>query len=155
MKIEESEIAKYLAGELNQEERQNVEDWIKKDISNRDKFLEIKLIWEFPEILRSSEAIDTEKARRAVTSKLPEFSRKINLAATFQKVAAVLFIPLLLSSLMYLYYTLPSSKIAPSDNEIDVSHGTVFHYTLSDGTKVWLNSGTRMVSASSNKTMFV
>ena len=137
----EQEIGKYLSDELNKEESLEIETWINKDPENRKKFLEYKGIWELSSQITESKLIDIELAKSNVISKLHGFGRQKNFLPSLSKVAAILFLPLLFTSLAYLYYTLPSSKAQEFNSEINVSFGTVINFVLSDGTKVWLNSG--------------
>jgi transmembrane sensor len=137
----EREIGRYLAGELETKESVEVETWISHDPENKKKFLEYKGIWLLSGQTTESKLIDIDKARSKVLKKLPGFGRRRSLFTFLSKVAAVLFLPLLITSAAYFWYTRPFSNNAEFSNEIDVSFGTVIHFVLADGTNVWLNSG--------------
>jgi transmembrane sensor len=137
----EQEIAKYLAGELSKKELVEIEEWINKDPGNEKKFLEFKWIWELTGQVKESKSIDIELARSKVIKKLHGFGRQKNFLTFITKVAAILFLPLLITSLVYLFYTRSSAGIQEFYSEINVSYGTVTQFVLSDGTNVWLNSG--------------
>jgi len=137
----EQEIGKYLAGELNQKESTEIETWINQDPENRRKFLECKEVWELSGQIKKSEIIDIEKARSKVVKELHGFGKRKSFFTYLTRAAAILFLPLLITSMVYLFYTRPSAKIQEYISEINVSYGTVTHFVLSDGTDVWLNSG--------------
>ncbi len=141
----EQEIGKYLAGELNRKESVEIEAWINKDPENKKKFQECKIIWELSAQIIEPELIDIDQAGSEVTKRLHGFGKQKKFFAYLTKAAAVLFLPLLITSLAYIIYICP---ICPSDDRIqelssriDVSYGTVTHFVLFDGTNVWLNSG--------------
>jgi len=137
----EQEIAKYLAGDFGKEESSEIESWINKDPGNKRKFLESKWIWELTGQVTESKSIDIELARSKVIKRLHGFGWKKKFFTFITKVAAVLFLPLLITSLVYLFYTRSSAGNQEFYSELDVSYGTVTHFVLSDGTNVWLNSG--------------
>ncbi len=70
--------------------------------------------------------------------------KKFRFLATLQRVAAILFLPLLLGSLIYFYFsgdrTLPSAGFA----EIECPEGVRTRFTLPDGTTGHLNSGSHL-----------
>ena len=137
----EQEIGKYLAGELIKEDSVELEAWIDEDPENKKKFMECKCVWELSEQIAESKSINIEKARLKVVGKLNGFKRQNKFLAYLSRIAAILFLPLLITSLAYLFYTSPSSGVQKFGNQINVSFGTVIHFVLSDGTNVWLNSG--------------
>jgi ferric-dicitrate binding protein FerR (iron transport regulator) len=137
----EQEIAKYLTSELSKEESVEIETWINKDPENKKKFLESKCIWELSGQVKESKLIDIELARSKVIKRLHGFGRQKNFFTFLTKVAAILFLPLLITSMVYLFYKHSSAEIQEFYSEINVSYGTVTHFVLSDGTNVWLNSG--------------
>ena len=138
--IGENEIGKYLAEELNQAEIERFEKWLQNQ-RNQEIFLEYKEMWELPDLISQLKSIDEEKARAAVMNNISGFRKERNLFNSLQKIAAVLFIPLLLGSMGYIYHARSRSGIQTNTNKLDVSYGTVMQLELSDGTKVWLNSG--------------
>ena len=70
--------------------------------------------------------------------------KKFRFLATLQRVAAILFLPLLLGSLAWFYFSgersLPSAGFA----EIECPEGVRTRFTLPDGTTGHLNSGSRL-----------
>ncbi len=137
----EQEIGNYLAGELNQKELVEIETWIDQDPENKKKFLECKAIWELSAQIKESKLIDMEQARSKVIKRLHAFGSQKKLFTFLTKVAAILFLPLLITSLVYLFYTRSSTEMQEFYSEINVTYGTVTQFVLSDGTNIWLNSG--------------
>ena len=60
------------------------------------------------------------------------------------RIAAVLFLPLLITSILYLHENLNRSKKEALYTEINVSYGSKLRTELPDGTVVWLNSGSTL-----------
>lgn len=143
-KITDSELGKYLAGELEQNEVIRIEEWLGSYEKNRKDFLKLKNIWKTTGRLKEMELLDVEKARKKVVKKLHGFGRRRNVLFYLEKIAAVLFIPLLLSGFLYFYFSEPGQKQRDVYNELSIAFGTTSQLDLADGTKVWLNSGSNL-----------
>ncbi|MQY78248.1 MAG: DUF4974 domain-containing protein [Bacteroidetes bacterium] len=140
-KLTDAEIARYFANELEQNEVKAIEDWINSDDVNKKNIQKLKNVWDAAGKLREMELMDVEKARKKVVKKSHGFGGRRNVLFYWEKIAAVLFIPLLLSVLFYLYVAKPVQKNQDIYNEINIAFGTTSKLLLADGTKVWLNSG--------------
>lgn len=70
--------------------------------------------------------------------------KKFRVLATLQRVAAILFLPLLLGSLAWFYFAGPRSALTGGSAEIECPEGVRTRFTLPDGTTGYLNSGSRL-----------
>jgi ferric-dicitrate binding protein FerR (iron transport regulator) len=100
-------------------------------------------IWNISGKLKAYKEIDRDAALKTIKQKA-QATRGISpkgFLFYLERVAAVLFLPLLIASLSYYFINKPAVELQSSFNEIDNAYGTVSKLTLPDGTKVWLNSG--------------
>ncbi|GAB1415923.1 hypothetical protein MASR2M117_13290 [Paludibacter sp.] len=74
------------------------------------------------------------------TDKFKTFISKTTII--FRYIAASLFIPLLITTLILLFHNNPNKEYASSLIEIKTLPGTITHLTLSDSTGVWLSGST-------------
>lgn len=100
------------------------------------------------EDINAYRSIDIERAFLKTERKIRWRTRKEAFLFYAQRVAAILFIPLLVSSLLfsYLYFkgTEPDLYAMGSSMEVSVAPGTITHFELPDHSKVWLNSGSKL-----------
>lgn len=131
---------RYLSGEMNEEQAGQFKDFCERSELLSEELNKLQNIWN----------TTTEKGERgniSIERALSKVKRKAHILAKrsfmfyLQKVAAVLFIPLLLASLIFYYTSVPSKDQKSIYNEMDNAYGTISKITLPDGTKVWLNSG--------------
>ena len=124
---EEIEIQKWLTENDNDQVDQRFREII-SEIQMEDRELSQKAFLKFQEATHP----------RQVRTLQPKFRRTIH---RIQQVAAVLFIPLLLLA----GYLLLNKKANTHWNDITVPHGMHQTLTLSDGTRLHVNSGTRVI----------
>ena len=127
---EEIEIQKWLTENDNDQVDQRFREII-SEIQMEDRELSQKAFLKFQEATHP----------RQVRTLQPKFRRTIH---RIQQVAAVLFIPLLLLA----GYLLLNKKANTHWNDITVPHGMHQTLTLSDGTRLHVNSGTRVIHPS-------
>ena len=108
------------------------------------EFKILKTIWNAVRQVKEYQSVDVEKARKKVIKKLHGFGRRRNILFYWEKIAAVLFIPILLSGFLYIYFSEPGQKQPDVYNELNTAFGITSKLVLADGTKVWLNSGTNL-----------
>lgn len=137
----ENLLPQYFEGRLTDEQAKEVEAWI--DASPENK----AVAEDMADIYRSSDALyvmantDADEAYSKVTRKIKrqgqtEVLRKI------EKIAAVLFIPLLFVAVLQLYFNLRQESVPMVSYA--TSPGMTANVTLPDGTKVTLNSDSRI-----------
>ena len=131
----------YLNGEADYEQTKLAEQWL-TDSGNAELYSQLKKINSLTSDLGMLSHFDLQKGKQQVTQRY-----KANRAKTFlhklQRVAAVLFIPALLSGI---WFYLQQEELRKNLNfqtvnqEIITQPGTKSHLFLPDSTEVWLNS---------------
>ncbi len=115
-----------------------------------DNFVgKIKILEELGTDMREYRDIDVEKGYRNTLSKIKRRSRKALLALVFNKAAAVLVLPLLLStSLLACLYVDKDDACSGADaiafEQVTAVAGAIVKTTLPDESEVWLNSGSTL-----------
>ena len=134
-------IAKYLGGNASKDECLMLESWIGESDENLKYYRKLKNIWE-----SSSEIpVTTDKALAKVLRQINKGQKSLTFWQIAQRVAAILFIPLLISMLWLSYGKITNEKIAITRyNEVTAAFGTFASLELPDGSKVWLNSGSSL-----------
>ena len=136
-------IASYLGEEATAEERAELEAWIKETPSNWDYFMKVKNIWHTLDNNIDPSNVSTADALNVVMKKISRKSTVILLWSYFQKIAAILIIPLILGGL-YWHKSTAEVKTNITYKEVFTSNGTRLAFNLEDGTKVWLNAGSSL-----------
>lgn len=125
-------LNKYIAGDTSQEEREAIQRWIEADEENRKELISLRILYNITLAHLPEEGKERERKK----------SRKVQLFADLLKIAAAILITFTCT-----YYFLQSQqKEIPSVPDtiamqtLHVPAGQRVELTLSDGTKVWLNS---------------
>ncbi|HEX3007080.1 MAG TPA: FecR domain-containing protein [Bacteroidales bacterium] len=135
----------YLEGNASDEERLLLENWICMSDENRKQYQHLKNLWEVSDHRNDAYHISTENAFDRVLEEISEKPRKRSFMNIFGRVAAILIFPLALSG--YLVGKNMASISGGSSvvyNEIYASLGTRSTIFLPDGSRVWLNSGSKL-----------
>lgn len=132
-----------LEGTLSAEDRDALKKWLAENEENEKEFSEFKSAWELSSRLGEMRRYDTIKASQAVKRMIPEFRKKNRFIELFQKAAAILILPLLFGSLYFIHTQGQRTEMAMV-REISTNYGIRNKFNLSDGTTVWLNSGSRL-----------
>lgn len=141
-------ISRYLSKEATPEEIKVLDAWVSAAPENYRNFLSQKNVWEVSHPAFHPEEIDVESAHRKVMEQILHPSQpvsvhpKLSFLHYWQKVAAILLLPLLILS-AYLYFK-PASQIAETYQELFTPYGTWSVVNLPDGSKVWLNAGSSL-----------
>jgi ferric-dicitrate binding protein FerR (iron transport regulator) len=92
----------------------------------------------------SLDEIDVSKAEQKILRQIETAKPVRRVLIYFQRIAAVLFIPLVLLSVYLATKSNSRTEEVEAWQEISVPHGTFSHIHLSDGTKVWINGGSSL-----------
>lgn len=138
-KIEELLLLRYFSGETTYTENKEVEDWLLTSKENREVAENLYSIFFTTRVLESKKLTDGSKALIKVNKKIR--SKKITLWTNrLQRIAAIFLIPLLFVTGYMLLHEPPVESI-----EIRTTPGMIAQFNLPDGSKVWLNSGSRII----------
>lgn len=142
----QSIITAYLSGKAMEEERRELEEWVKQSPDNNRLFQEMRNVWQVMHPAFNPSEINVSEARKNIFENIAATKRNIThtLLIYWQRVAAILVIPLLILS-AYLYLNRNSDLYETAEyQEVKSPHGTFSEVRLPDGTNVWLNGGSSL-----------
>ena len=151
--IEELEnlLEKFATGKCTEMEARKVVGWFKEPEQHLNLYQGIKRIWH-----RESLADEALQEKMDLDGTLDWLHHQINIYSeeeernsgsgrrfirVLSRIAAVLFLPLLLTTSLYVNERIDAAKGDEQFTEICVTHGSKLSTQLPDGTQVWLNSG--------------
>jgi len=140
-------ITRVLTGEASEEERNALLEWIDDSKSNQNLFFEMKDIWEVSHAStngRFNSDISWKRFKKQIESKEQEEEneRRRQKFRSFLKMASIVIISISLSWLTFSLTT--TKKLLSAKNEVITPIGSKTQIVLPDGTKVWLNSGSKL-----------
>lgn len=139
-------IARNLAGLVDSIETAQLKDWIERSTDNKQYFEQVKNIWDATDRHIDQKKISTTEALEKVLGRIPKVFPRRTIWYYWQKVAAVIILPLAFGTLLWIY--LNSYKPISSNefvyNEVYAAYGTRSSLRLADSTLVWLNSGSSL-----------
>jgi transmembrane sensor len=145
--IEKGELlVKYLDGSATAEEIEMILEWKNESTLNKKEFERIVAVWEMATRLSEMKKIDVARARNEVRKQIKEFNKKDKkLWHYWRNIAAILFLPLIISLSVYIFKTRHPMHLRPANQlEIYSACGLRTKFSLPDGTTVWLNSGSKI-----------
>lgn len=140
-------IAKFLAGTANGKEIEMLSGWLNESEDNVLRFMQISNAWEVVAPPFDPASIDTAAAKGMVMEHVREIRRRQRSSKAvrfWQKTAAVIAFPLTLLSAWLIYDKATAPEYADVYQETFAPYGTRSTVTLPDGSKVWLNAGSRL-----------
>jgi len=145
MEIDEALILRCYTGEATDEEEIAFRQWFSNSKINRAKAEEIYKIYFASEMHNVSRGVSVEDALKKVSSKIyadskPTYRAFFHFIRHFQRVAAVLILPLVILSSYLIISAIQKDKEVPIYTEIKTNPGMIGSVTLPDGTTAMLNS---------------
>lgn len=137
-------IARNLAGISDSQENLQLNTWIESSPENKQYFEEFKNIWDNSDKSIPFDNIDSERALKNVLKRSKIITPQKSFWYFWQKIAAILIIPLLLGTLLWIPNGSKNKSSSANEtvyNEVHVALGTRSSLRLDDSTLVWLNSG--------------
>ncbi len=132
----------YLNGELSIEESNKIIAWFNQSDETKKELNHLEIIWSLADRLNQMEKIDKQRAKRRIDFQTAPSKKQWKIFLhSFQKVAAILILPVLLFS-AYLFFQ--NGKEGYTEQEFVAAYGTRSALVLPDGSKVWLNSGSKL-----------
>lgn len=146
--MNEDTLLKYLMRKCSPEELEQVNRWITANPSNAEWLFEMERIWSLKDELRFSDEQKIEKAYAEFLTRIDKGKkaatvptrRSIGFRRYLRYAAAVIVIVGLAG---VLYHTQKSASPSATTT-VEVPTGQLASLTLSDGTKVWLNSQSKL-----------
>jgi transmembrane sensor len=130
-----------LAKHATKQELELLEKWLNEP-GNALLYRQLRQIDQLSSDLKLYRTIDVNTARGKVLKSILSV-RKLSWFSWMQRVAAILFLPLVLTSLFVLYqYKILKTDLQVTSviQQIDTQPGTKTHFFLPDSTEVWLNA---------------
>lgn len=137
-------LPRYCSGEATAEELRLVEEWIKESDENYRIAKQIHTLYLATDTMRVLSKVDTEKALSSVFQKMSKSNgrSKVTWVTWLQRVAAILFIPLLVT--VGLQNLKPRPVEVAQMIEVKTNPGTTTTVHLPDGSIVHLNSESKL-----------
>ncbi|MBP5521215.1 MAG: FecR domain-containing protein, partial [Bacteroidales bacterium] len=131
----------YARGEVSEQEGRMVDKWICLNEANRQIAEQYFRIEQLCSLAEASEKTDTDNAIHSLHTRMRR-SRTLNALSWLKLAAAILSIPLLISTVWLSAELLKQDS--PPPVQIKSAVGMTTSTTLPDGTKVWLNSNSSL-----------
>ncbi|WP_163716544.1 FecR domain-containing protein [Mangrovibacterium lignilyticum] len=141
-------ILKYLQGEASYEEGLRVLEWLQADPENFRSFEELRDAWFAAGIIRNIPEINVEQQYNKLHNKLnPAQSKTIRVTFSrlpeWLKIAAVFVLAFLMGA-MAINLRNNHAIGSPSPYVLEAPYGAKIKMDLGDGTRVWLNAGSKL-----------
>jgi len=135
-------ILKKFEGELSPQEKAELDSW-SQESQNMIFYEEQEKLWQSTEDYRRMRRIDKREALRKVENHLFRRTPR-SLLKKAERIAAILFVPFLLTSIWLFSNPFPILKRQVSYHTVQVPLGMTSSIILPDGTKVALNAGSTL-----------
>lgn len=142
--INEEILLQYIDGMLTANEVAAVEEWLSASPENEKLLEQLYFTREVVRRVRVMQSVDPEQSLRRFKTQVHELDKKIRLRRMVwlvQRVAAVLFVPILVLSV---YLWMQGGKKEVRMLEVRTNPGVVSMFNLPDGSRVWLNSASSL-----------
>lgn len=143
--MDQDQLIKYITGNLGEDEAKDVRSWINTEEANKNEFIRLKNIHAFASEGKHKLPIEDDffQLNRIINQKTKS-TIQLNVRH-YLKYAAILIAALLIGfSVSEVRFRLSSNQTAELFNEFYAPEGQISEFKLADGTRVWLNSGTRI-----------
>jgi ferric-dicitrate binding protein FerR (iron transport regulator) len=151
--IIKDDIISYLSGSLSKDQAERLKEWKNENPDQKRFFDEITDVWQSTASLSNKAEFDPQKAWDDIaasiqvkfSNNIKEYSGQSFWTTKWLKVAAIFIFAFLLGSGSILFLKKPT--LPPYVNEyvtLEAPLGSKSFATLPDGTKVWLNAGTKL-----------
>lgn len=137
-------LSRYCSGEATPEECRQIEEWIRQSDENYRIAKQIHTLYLATDTIRTLSEVDTEKALSSVCQKMSKSGKRTNVSLFIwlQRIAAILFIPLLIA------FGIQQLKPRPVEIaqmiEVKTNPGMTTTVHLPDGSVVHLNSESKL-----------
>lgn len=143
--MEQETLIKFITGNLLESEEQEVIAWINANEANKHDFIRLKNLYAFASSAKHILKVEEDFSQlSAKINDTPKPTKSIQFGQ-YLKYAAILifalFVGFSVSELRHFQPTFADNELV---NEFYAPEGQISEFKLIDGTRVWLNSGTRV-----------
>jgi ferric-dicitrate binding protein FerR (iron transport regulator) len=144
-------LTSYFSGTLTEAEGKALEDWKCASKENEAVFNNAEKVWQSFNLLREMRGYNVPQALSNVHKKIELSSGHYAKRFLFywQRIAAIILLPLIIGGAVYFIQAKHTSNNSVVWQTIVTPPGVKSHLQLSDGTLVWLNSGSSLKYPSS------
>lgn len=143
--MEQDQIIRFITGNLDEEGAKEVRCWIDADQTNKKEFIRLKNIYALASEKRNRFIIEDDLFKVTQQIKSNKIASKRFILLKYLQYAAILTVALFLGySASEFSHHFNRGRSNEPFNEFYSPDGQISEFKLSDGTKVWLNSGTRI-----------
>lgn len=143
--MEQDQLIKFITGNLTADEARDVRNWIHANKANKQEFIRLKNIYAFSS--ENKRTLNLEEDFLILNKRIEFKSQPVNIfnIKEYLKYAAILivavFVGFSVSELRNRFFT---NQTDEECNEFYAPEGQISEFKLIDGTRIWLNSGTRI-----------
>lgn len=131
------------SGQISSEEQQILDSWLIDRAENQRYYAEQKKLWDLLQLHQKMQKIDEHKAYQKISSQLFN-KKKPNLVLQIQRVAAILLLPVLIFTGITYFQNNKRNQSPQVYHTAETPLGMRSSLILPDGTKVWLNAGSKL-----------
>lgn len=144
--INDEQLVKYITGELQAVEKSVVEQWLLESSENNDYYQQLKFSWESAETSYPPISVDSNAAWQKLTSRMVESEQTRELNTTDKTAKSFWFYALRVAAILVIAaFFYPVTQLLKSDsNETWTAVSSPYQDTLSDGSKITLNTGAEL-----------
>lgn len=144
----ESIIQKYLQGKTSEEENQQLHQWIQQSPENKKRLFAEKDIWDSYGFHSNLKKYEVSPELELLKKRIEPKQKTISIKQIFQ-IAAILLVTFGLGwASRYITFTGGKQTSEVTMQEIFVPKGQVNQVFLADGTRIWINSETKLITPS-------
>jgi len=129
---------------IGAEQRKELNSWIDSSAENKNEYNEVVKILKYYDSLGAMRRINVDQDLLLVKRKLKRHTPARNVFFYFQRIAAILIIPLLIYTVWNVSQSSEQKIRTGLLKSSETSFGVRTQIELSDGTKVWINSGSKL-----------
>ena len=129
---------------LTPDQEKELEEWVRFSADNLSDYKSYKRILIYSSRLAEMKEVDTARDLGEIKERFSSKKRSRSLFDAFQRIAAILIIPLMIYIAWDITNGLKSGKQELATNSTETTIGVRTHIQLSDGTKVWMNSDSKL-----------
>ncbi|MEI6277116.1 MAG: FecR domain-containing protein [Prolixibacteraceae bacterium] len=132
------------SGQLDKQQNNDLQSWLEASPENLAEYKEIANLLSFSDRLVAMKKIDAGKDLMIVRKKLNQGGNSNRLLLTFQRIAAILILPLLVFTIWSPSHVKEMHQLSIAMRCAETSFGVRSQIQMSDGTLVWMNSGSKL-----------
>lgn len=137
-------ILDYMNGVLSLEKEKKLTEWIASSPQNTSHFTKTVAYWELTTTLKTSKKYNPEKAWKKLIYRINPKVRYMKAIRNYGKIAVIFLFAFISSFYFYQFIVFDRQEIKAAMIINEVPLGSRSQVTLPDGSKVWINAGSKL-----------